>query len=92
MINQIYKNGANVTIHDLTDNDGQPSGTQVTIKILFRMTLKTIIIDDEPDSVNLLKIQFTQHCPHIELVGAYTRSVKALQNIEALSRTYFFLI
>lgn len=33
LINQIYKSGANVTIHDLTDNNGQPSGTQVTIKI-----------------------------------------------------------
>ena len=53
--------------------------------------LRTIIIDDEPDSVNLLKIQFTQHCPHIELVGAYTSSVKALQNIEALKPDLFFL-
>ena len=33
LINQIYKSGANVTIHDLTDNNGQASGTQMTIKI-----------------------------------------------------------
>lgn len=33
LINQIYKSGANVTIHDLTDNTGHPSGTRVTIKI-----------------------------------------------------------
>lgn len=33
LINQVYKTGANVTIHDLTDSNGQPSGTKVTIKI-----------------------------------------------------------
>ncbi len=33
LINQVYKTGANVTIHDLTDNNGQASGTRVTIKI-----------------------------------------------------------
>ncbi|MEO8762842.1 MAG: tetratricopeptide repeat protein [Ginsengibacter sp.] len=33
LINQIYKTGANVSIHDLVDNDGHPSGTQVTIQI-----------------------------------------------------------
>jgi len=33
LINQIYKSGANVTIQDLADDKGQPSGTRVTIKI-----------------------------------------------------------
>jgi len=33
LINQIYKSGANVTIHDLTDSNGHPVGTRVTIKI-----------------------------------------------------------
>ncbi len=33
LINRVYKTGANVTIYDLTDNNGQSSGTQVTIKI-----------------------------------------------------------
>ncbi|CAN5720912.1 hypothetical protein BH10BAC2_BH10BAC2_17820 [soil metagenome] len=33
LINQVYKTGANVTIDDLTDSNGQPGGTQVTIKI-----------------------------------------------------------
>ena len=33
LINQIYKSGANVTIHDLADSNGQPAGTRVTIKI-----------------------------------------------------------
>jgi tetratricopeptide (TPR) repeat protein len=33
LINQTYKTGANVTLHDLVHNDGQPAGTQVTIQI-----------------------------------------------------------
>src|SRR5258705_3016476 len=55
------------------------------------MTLRTIIIDDEPDSVNLLKLQLTQHCPQVELVGSYTSSVKASQNIETLGPDLLFL-
>ncbi|CAN5720682.1 LytTR family DNA-binding domain-containing protein [soil metagenome] len=55
------------------------------------MTLRTIIIDDEQDSVDLLKLQLTQNCPQIELVGIYTSSVKALQNIEVLMPDLLFL-
>ncbi len=55
------------------------------------MMLRTIIIDDEPDSVNLLKLQLTQNCKQIELVGTYTSSVKASQNIEALEPDLLFL-
>ena len=33
LINQIYKTGADVVIHDLTGEDGKPSGTRVTIQI-----------------------------------------------------------
>ena len=33
LINQIYKAGANVTIHDLIDTEGNLSGTRVTIQI-----------------------------------------------------------
>ena len=33
LINQIYKAGANVTIHDVTGDDGKPNGTRVTIQI-----------------------------------------------------------
>lgn len=53
--------------------------------------LRTIIIDDEPDSVNLLKLQLTQNCPHVEVVESYTSSVKALQYIETLKPDLLFL-
>ncbi len=33
LINQIYKTGANVSIHDLLHDNGQPAGTLVTIQI-----------------------------------------------------------
>ncbi len=33
LINQIYRTGANVAIHDLIDAEGQPGGTEVTIQI-----------------------------------------------------------
>jgi two-component system, LytTR family, response regulator len=55
------------------------------------MTLRTIIIDDELDSVNLLKLQLTQNCPQVEIVGTYTSSVKALQEIETLEPDLLFL-
>ena len=55
------------------------------------MVLRTIILDDEPDSVNLLKIQLTQNCPQVEIVGIYTSSVKALHDIETLKPDLLFL-
>jgi two-component system, LytTR family, response regulator len=53
--------------------------------------IRTVIIDDEPDSVNLLKLQLEQHCPMVEIVGAYTSPVKALRDIETLEPDLLFL-
>ena len=55
------------------------------------MLFKTIIIDDEPDSVKLLELQLEQNCPNIEIVRSYTSSVKALQEIERLQPDLLFL-
>ncbi len=55
------------------------------------MTLRTIIVDDEPDSVQLLQLQLSKHCPQVELVGTYTSSVKALKDIETLQPDLLFL-
>jgi two-component system LytT family response regulator len=55
------------------------------------MSLRTIIIDDEPDSVKLLELQLVQYCPHAEVVGSYTSSVKALDAIETLHPDLVFL-
>lgn len=55
------------------------------------MKIKAVIVDDEPDSVSLLKLQLLEHCPHVEVVGSYTSSVKALQDIEQLNPDLLFL-
>ncbi len=46
--------------------------------------LKTVIVDDEPDSVSLLKMQLIKHCPQVEVVGSYTCSVTASEDIVLL--------
>ena len=38
------------------------------------MILKTIIIDDEPDSIDLLKLQLEQYCPNANVIATYTSS------------------
>ena len=53
--------------------------------------LKTILIDDEPDSIKLLELQLAQHCPQIEVAGNYTSSVKALAAMEKIQPDLIFL-
>jgi two-component system LytT family response regulator len=55
------------------------------------MVLKTIIIDDEQDSIKLLELQLSEHCPEIEVVRSCTSPVKALQEIEKLEPDLIFL-
>src|SRR5215212_6898325 len=55
------------------------------------MSLRTIIIDDEPDSVTLLQLQLAQDCPQVEVVGSYTSTVKALDGIGTLLPDLLFL-
>jgi two-component system, LytTR family, response regulator len=53
--------------------------------------LRTILIDDEPDCVNLLKFELQQHCTQIEVVGTFNSSTKALNEIDMLSPDLIFL-
>ncbi len=55
------------------------------------MKLRTIIIDDEPDSVRLLQLQLIQTCPQVEVIATYNNSVKALNEIESLQPDLLFL-
>ena len=55
------------------------------------MKLRTIIIDDEPDSVKLLQLQLAQSCPQVEVITAYNSSVKATNEIESLQPDLLFL-
>ncbi len=53
--------------------------------------LKTIIVDDEPDSVDLLKIELAKHCPQVEITATFTSSSKAVNEIEKLEPDLLFL-
>ena len=55
------------------------------------MKLKTIIIDDEPDSVDLLELELAKSCPQVGVIATYNSSVKALKKIEALQPDLLFL-
>jgi two-component system LytT family response regulator len=55
------------------------------------MKLRAIIIDDEPDAVKLLQLQLAQTCPQVEVIAAYTSSVKAADDIESLQPDLLFL-
>lgn len=55
------------------------------------ITLKAVIVDDEPDSVSLLLMQLIKHCPQVEVLGTYTSSVKAAQELEHLDPDLLFL-
>jgi two-component system LytT family response regulator len=53
--------------------------------------LNTIIIDDEEDSVNLLRIQLQRHCPEIGEIHTFNCPLKALQEIDQLKPDLLFL-
>jgi two-component system, LytTR family, response regulator len=53
--------------------------------------MRTILIDDEPDNVQLLALQLTRHCPQVELVGQFTDSPSALVALRSLRPALVFL-
>ncbi|MDN3657836.1 LytTR family DNA-binding domain-containing protein [Ferruginibacter paludis] len=53
--------------------------------------LKTIIIDDEPDSIALLQLQLQKYCKQVSLIGTYDSSVTALTAIKELQPDMLFL-
>lgn len=54
-------------------------------------TLKAVLVDDEADAVNLLKLQIARHCPQIGEIAVYTNPVKALDEIQFLNPDLVFL-
>lgn len=53
--------------------------------------IRTIIIDDEPDSVQLMRLNIEKHFPQLEIVGSFNSSTKALQEITSLQPDLVFL-
>ncbi len=91
LINQVYGAGAEASILDLMDDAGKAFRHKSDYSNTCIMKLRTIIIDDEPDSVKLLQLQLAQSCPQVEIVSTYNSSVKAANEIESLEPDLLFL-
>lgn len=46
------------------------------------MSIKTILLDDEPDAIKLLQLQIDKNCPNVEIIGTYTNPKLAIQSIK----------
>ena len=53
--------------------------------------MKAILIDDEPDNINLLALQLNRHCPQVDIVGQFTDSLEGLKAIQQLRPSLVFL-
>ncbi|QHT67914.1 response regulator transcription factor [Rhodocytophaga rosea] len=53
--------------------------------------MRAILIDDEPDNIQLLALQLGRHCPEVEVVGQYTDSAEGLKAIRTLKPALVFL-
>lgn len=53
--------------------------------------IRTVILDDELDSIKFLQIQLEKHCAQIEIVGTYTSPLKAVHDIQSLRPHLLFL-
>ncbi len=54
-------------------------------------TLRTLIIDDEEDSISLLKLQLAKHCPQTGEVASCTSTVQAMEEINVFKPQLVFL-
>lgn len=57
----------------------------------MKNTIRTIIIDDEPDSVQLMRLNIEHHLPQVEIAGSFNSSMQALQQIASLEPDLLFL-
>ena len=53
--------------------------------------LRTILLDDEPQSIALLKHLTANHCPEVEVIGAYTDALEGLAAIRRDKPDLLFL-
>jgi len=53
--------------------------------------LKAILVDDEPNSVQLLARQLEQHCPQVQVLGQVTDSTEAIELIRQIKPDVVFL-
>jgi len=53
--------------------------------------MRTLIIDDEPDAVNALKIIIEEFLPELTIVGSFSDPIKAIEGIPKLNPELVFL-
>lgn len=53
--------------------------------------MTALIIDDEPDNVQLLALQLARHCPQVAIIGQFTDSPSALLALRTLRPSLVFL-
>jgi two-component system LytT family response regulator len=46
------------------------------------MSIKTILLDDEPDAIKLLQLQIEKNCSNIEIIETFTNPKLAIQSIK----------
>jgi len=55
------------------------------------MKLRTVIIDDETDSIRLLQLQLRESCPEVDVIAVFSSSVNAVNELEILKPDLVFL-
>jgi two-component system LytT family response regulator len=60
-------------------------------KNLNNYSVRAVVIDDEPDNVQLLALQLARHCPQVEVIGQYTNSLEALPALRIMKPALVFL-
>lgn len=53
--------------------------------------IRTVLVDDEQDSLELMKLYITRYFPQIEIVGTFNTSTEALKEIPELEPDLIFL-
>lgn len=57
----------------------------------FRPMLKTILIDDEINSLESLEIELHKHCPEVEVVAKYKQAAAGIKGIRTIQPDLIFL-
>lgn len=55
------------------------------------MKLRTVIVDDEPNAVELLSLRLAENCPNVDIVAKCTSSSQAIESINRLKPNLVFL-
>lgn len=56
-----------------------------------KQTFKAVIIDDEQNSIDVLKMMLAEHCPEVQLCGSTISSEKGIALIKTLLPDIVFL-